>query len=196
MNKADAVAYSNKGQQEEKNSEPYECSFVLVIGGEIMKRPMDRLTKMNLYFLSFFLFAALIFLCVMNYKNVRYSRFGLSISGTPTLSYDPMGQKSTHMISPSFSNGQYRSYDRLRISWWADKSPAYLVDKAGFWFKATSTMNGNIILKHPDGGTPLGDINFDIRNAKGKSFDVLVPGKWYKIKQYGHWYSIKFQWDK
>lgn len=161
-----------------------------------MKRPLDRQSKINLYFLSVFILAALIIVGTITYKDVRYSRFDLSIEGTPTLSYDPLNQRSASTISPSSSNAQYRSYDGLPISWWADKSPAYRVDKInGLWFKATPTMNGDLVLNSPADG-PLNAAGFDIRNPEGKSVDVLVPGQWYKIKQYGQWYSVEFQWDK
>ena len=82
-----------------------------------MKRPLDRQSKINLYFLSVFILAALIIVSIITYKDVRYSRFDLTIVGTPTLSYDPLNQRSAYTISPSSAHAKYRSYDGLPISW-------------------------------------------------------------------------------
>ncbi len=157
---------------------------------------MDRQSKINLYFLSSLLLAGLIFLSVITNKDVRYSRFDLSIAGNSYLDFAPLFAERTPTIAPSSSNTQYTSYEHLAISWWADKVAAYKVDDMGLWFKVTPTMNGDIVLTNPDDDTRLADVGFDIRNQRGQTVQVLVPGEWYKIKQYGQSYTVKFQWDK
>jgi hypothetical protein len=160
--------------------------------------PQDKQTRMNIYFLSILILAGLLFTLIfvgMNvYKHTRYSRFDLFVQGKSILKYASLSHEPS-TINPTTTSNQITSYTQLGDGW-GKNAPGYsLGGNDGLWFQIKPKMNGEIVINSPAAGTPLADVGFDIRNQQGEAVEAMVPGEWYKVRQYGQWFTIKFVWD-
>lgn len=166
---------------------------------------LNKRTQMNFYF-------AVIIVAVLAsvvfgpsfYTNRLYSKFDLTIQGKPSVQYVPLSQSTPQPLTPSSLDGQSALYDHLRSSpkrifrqsW--ESTPTYKVDgTSGLWFKVIPEINGTMLIESAAEGTPLNAVGIEIHNQQGQqAVQNVVPGQWYKVKQYGKWYTLKLQWDK
>lgn len=163
-----------------------------------MSRKLKRLCIIGAA-LAIIIVAAIVGIWRFWYK--QYSTFTLVIDSRakPALFYRPKGSIATDLnrISPSHNDAAKETFTGLRTSWLFNASPGYMIDE-NVWFSIRPTFRGDykyneLIMPHFNDEPPV------IQDSSGHVIhenDVLHPGNWYQITEYGHTYNISILWGR